>query len=77
VTQCKAHLHESWGLQWIDLGLAEVAVELALFEIPAHPQRHGANVEAALTWLNKIIEALRLMALDARDPDTLDHQACP
>jgi len=69
----QAHLHESWSLPWIDLGLAEAAMVLALFETSAHPQHHDANVEAALIWLDKIIEALRLTTLDARDPDTLDH----
>jgi len=69
----QAHLQESLNLQWIDLGLAEAAMVLALFETSAHPQYHDANVEAALISLDKIIEALRLTTLDARDPDTLDH----
>lgn len=69
----QAHLRESWSLQWIDLGLAEAAMVLALFETSAHPQHDDASVEAALISLDKIIEALQLTALDARDPDTLDH----
>ncbi|KAI0283220.1 hypothetical protein BC826DRAFT_920716 [Russula brevipes] len=69
----QTHLRESWNLQWIDLGLAEAAMVLALFETSAHPQHDDASVEAALILLDKIIEALQLTALDARDPDTLDH----
>ncbi|KAI9455242.1 hypothetical protein BJY52DRAFT_1280837 [Lactarius psammicola] len=69
----KAHLHESWNMQWIDLGLAEAAMVLALFETSAHPQHNGASADAALILLDKIIEALQLTALDARDHDTLDH----
>src|SRR5580692_6424331 len=33
----QAHLRESWSLQWVDLGLAEAAMVLALFETSAHP----------------------------------------
>ncbi|KAI9508507.1 hypothetical protein F5148DRAFT_890384 [Russula earlei] len=69
----RAHLHESWNLQWVDLGLAEAAMVLALFETSAHPQYDDASVEAALILLDKIIAALQLTALDARDPDALDH----
>lgn len=69
----QSHLHESWNLQWIDLGLAEAAMVLALFEISAHPQHDDASVEAALILLDKIIEALRLTVIDTCDPDTLDH----
>jgi hypothetical protein len=69
----QSHLHESWNLQWIDLGLAEAAMVLALFETSAHPQHDDTRVEAALILLDKIIEALRLTDIDARDPDTLDH----
>ena len=67
------HLHESWNSQWIDLGLAEAAMVLALFETSAHPQHDDASVEAALILLDKIIEALRLTVIDTCDPDTLDH----
>jgi hypothetical protein len=69
----QAHLRESWNIQWLDLGLAEAAMVLALFETSAHPQHDDASVEAALISLDKIIEALQLTTLDARDPDTLDH----
>jgi hypothetical protein len=69
----QSHLHESWNLQWVDLGLAEAAMVLAVFETSSHPQHDDASVEAALILLDKIIEALQLTALDARDPDTLDH----
>lgn len=69
----QAHLRESWNVQWVDLGLAEAAMVLALFETSAHPQHDDASVEAALILLDKIIEALQLTTLDARDPDTLDH----
>jgi hypothetical protein len=67
------HLRESWNTQWVDLGLAEAAMVLALFETSAHPQHNDASVEAALISLDKIIEALQLTTLDARDSDTLDH----
>jgi hypothetical protein len=69
----QAHLRESWDVRWVDLGLAEAAMVLALFETSAHPQHDGASVEAALILLDKIIEALQLTALDESDPDTLDH----
>lgn len=69
----QAHLRESWNIRWVDLGLAEAAMVLALFETSAHPQHDDASVEAALILLDKIIEALQLTTLDARDPDTLDH----
>ena len=69
----QAHLRESWNIRWVDLGLAEAAMVLALFETSAHPQHDDTSVEAALILLDKIIEALQLTALDARDPDTLDH----
>jgi hypothetical protein len=69
----QSHLHQSWNSQWVDLGLAEAAMVLALFETSAHPQHDDTRVEAALIWLDKIIEALQLTLIDARDPDTLDH----
>ncbi|KAI0291612.1 hypothetical protein B0F90DRAFT_1671449, partial [Multifurca ochricompacta] len=69
----QAHLQESWNIQWIDLGLAEAAMVLALFETSSHPQHDDASADAALLLLDKIIEALQLTSLDARDPDTLDH----
>lgn len=69
----QAHLRESWNIRWVDLGLAEAAMVLALFETSAHPQHDDASVEAALILLDKIIEALQLTTLDTRDPDTLDH----
>jgi len=69
----QAHLRESWNIRWVDLGLAEAAMVLALFETSAHPQHDDASVEAALILLDKIIEALQLTTLDARDPDILDH----
>lgn len=67
------HLHESWSSHWVDLGLAEAAMVLALFETSAHPQHDDASVEAALILLDKIIEALQLTVIDTCDPDTLDH----
>lgn len=69
----QAHLRESWNIRWVDLGLAEAAMVLALFETSAHPQHDDTSVEAALILLDKIIEALQLTTLDTRDPDTLDH----
>ena len=69
----QAHLQESWRMQWIDLGLAEAAMVLALFETSAHPQHDDANADTALLLLDKIIETLQLTGLDARDHDTLDH----
>lgn len=69
----QAHLQESWNMQWVDLGLAEAALVLALFETSAHPQHDDANADAALVLLDKIIETLQLTVLDARDHDTLDH----
>ncbi len=69
----QAHLRESWRVRWVDLGLAEAAMVLALFEISAHPRHDDASVEAALIFLDQIIEALQLTTLDASDPDTLDH----
>ncbi len=69
----QTHLRESWDIRWVDLGLAEAAMVLALFETSAHPQHDDASVEAALISLDKIIGLLQLTALDARDPDTLDH----
>ncbi|KAH9993527.1 hypothetical protein BJV77DRAFT_349009 [Russula vinacea] len=69
------HLRESWSAQWVDLGLAEAAMVLALFETSAHPQHNDASVEAALISLDKIIQTLQLTTLDARDPDTLDHSS--
>ncbi|KAI0266953.1 hypothetical protein BC834DRAFT_87541 [Gloeopeniophorella convolvens] len=71
----QAQLQESWNAQWLDLGLAEAAMVLALFETSAHPQHNSDNADAALIFLDKIIEALQLTALDARDPDTLDHSS--
>jgi hypothetical protein len=69
----QAHLRQSWSVQQIDLGLAEAAMVLALFETSAHPEHDDANADTALLWLDKIIQVLRLTDLDARDPDTLDH----
>jgi len=69
----KAHLQESWNMQWIDLGLAEAAMVLALFETSAHPQHDDASADAALVLLDKIVETLQLTVLDARDHDTLEH----
>jgi hypothetical protein len=69
----QAHLRESWNIRWVDLGLAEAAMVLAVFETSAHPQHDDASVEAALILLDKIIGELQLTTLDARDPDTLDH----
>ncbi|KAH8995196.1 hypothetical protein EDB86DRAFT_3077673 [Lactarius hatsudake] len=69
----KTHLQESWNKQWIDLGLAEAAMVLALFETSAHPQHNDASADAALLLLDKIIQTLQLTVLDARDHDTLDH----
>ncbi|KAH9020844.1 hypothetical protein EDB85DRAFT_1895962 [Lactarius pseudohatsudake] len=69
----KTHLQESWNKQWIDLGLAEAAMVLALFETSAHPQHNDASADAALLLLDEIIQTLQLTVLDARDHDTLDH----
>ncbi|KAH9969311.1 hypothetical protein BGW80DRAFT_1335542 [Lactifluus volemus] len=69
----QAHLRQSWDVQQVDLGLAEAAMVLALFETSAHPEHDDANADTALLWLDKIIQVLRLTDLDARDPDTLDH----
>jgi len=69
----QTHLNQSWNSHRVDLGLAEAAMVLALFETSAHPQHDDARVGAALIWLDKIIEALQLTLIDARDPDTLDH----
>ncbi|KAI0249633.1 hypothetical protein BJV78DRAFT_1155707 [Lactifluus subvellereus] len=69
----QVHLHESWNAQRVDLGLAEAAMVLALFETSAHPEHDGASADTALIWLDRIIEVLQLTTLDARDPDTLDH----
>ena len=69
----QAHLRQSWNVHQVDLGLAEAAMVLALFETSAHPEHDDANADTALLWLDKIIQVLRLTDLDARDPDTLDH----
>ena len=71
----QAHLEESWNMQWIDLGLAEAAMVLALFETSAHPQHDDTNADNALALLDKIIETLQLTGLDAREHDTLDHSS--
>lgn len=62
-------------MQWIDLGLAEAAMVLALFETSAHPQHDDASADSALLLLDKIIETLQLTGLDARDHHTLDHSS--
>ena len=71
----RVHLRESWNMQWIDLGLAEAAMVLALFETSAHPQHDDGSAETALILLDKIIGTLQLTGLDARDHDTLDHSS--
>ncbi|KAF8267650.1 hypothetical protein EI94DRAFT_1700825 [Lactarius quietus] len=71
----QVHLQESWNMHWIDLGLAEAAMVLALFETSAHPQHDDTQADAALVLLDKIIETLNLTGLDARDHDTLDHSS--
>ena len=71
----QAHLENSLNIQWIDLGLAEAAMVLALFETSAHPQHDDAHADTALVLLDKIIETLRLTEIDAADHDTLDHSS--
>lgn len=71
----QAHLQNSLNIQWIDLGLAEAAMVLALFETSAHPQHDDASADAALVMLDKIIETLRLTGIDADGHDTLDHSS--
>ena len=69
----QVHLHDSWNAQRVDLGLAEAAMVLALFETSAHPDYDEASADIALIWLDRIIEVLQLTNLDAHDPNTLDH----
>ncbi|KAI0319115.1 hypothetical protein OF83DRAFT_1170514 [Amylostereum chailletii] len=65
-------LKASWNSQWIDLGLAEAAMMLAMFETSAHPQYTPARADAALGTLDKIIQTLQLTSLDINDPHALD-----
>ncbi|KAI9437449.1 hypothetical protein H4582DRAFT_2057821 [Lactarius indigo] len=70
----KTHLQESWSMQWVDLGLAEAAMVLALFETSCTPASTTTrSADDALLLLDKIIQTLQLTVLDARDHDTLDY----
>ncbi|ETW81210.1 hypothetical protein HETIRDRAFT_245172, partial [Heterobasidion irregulare TC 32-1] len=66
-------LEASSASQWIDLGLAEAAMFLALFETSAHPQYSAARSDSALMFLDNIVASLRLTYLDANDPDPIDY----
>ncbi|TFY79931.1 hypothetical protein EWM64_g4083 [Hericium alpestre] len=68
----QASLEASWNTNWIDLGLAEAAMMIALFETCAHPDYSAARAESALAFLDNIVRALRLTSLDAHDPSTLE-----
>ena len=73
--EAQVRLRASWNMSWIDLGLAEAAMVLALFETSAHPQHDDGSADTALVLLDKIVETLQLTGLDARDHDTLDHSS--
>ncbi|TFY66432.1 hypothetical protein EVG20_g4654 [Dentipellis fragilis] len=64
----QAALETAWAAHAVDLGLAEAAFVLALFEASAHPQHTPARAEAALTFLDSIIRVQHLTLLDAHDP---------
>ncbi|THH18643.1 hypothetical protein EW146_g2361 [Bondarzewia mesenterica] len=65
-------LESSWASQWIDLGLAEAAMILALFETSAHPQYSLTRSNSALVFLDNTVATLRLTYLDINDPDPVD-----
>ncbi|KAH9031293.1 hypothetical protein EDB84DRAFT_1600572 [Lactarius hengduanensis] len=76
----KTHLQESWNKQWIDLGLAEAAMVLALFETSAHPQHNDASADAAWfltlkSGLEAILDAQKSAESRAPDPEAARSQA--
>lgn len=61
------HLQDSWSKGWVDTTLAEAALILALYETSAHKSYSPSRINAALLFLDNIIQRLNLMKIDRHD----------
>ncbi|KAI5123891.1 hypothetical protein M0805_005707 [Coniferiporia weirii] len=65
----QSYLESSWNSSSVDPSLAQAAMLIAIFESSAHPQHSGERACNSLYFLDQIIRALALTAIDAGDPN--------